>query len=146
MANFRYRMTLSNVIWILWTRNGDIYGYSSNIIFWQRALTKPHEANVKVTHNQKIYHCRNTKTTNGMRYGKCRISHFDLSWPNFCDPITVGLTLFYVSIYSGLDSTSTSQCVAILRQLARGGRTVACTIHQPSAKTFEMFDNVSTPS
>lgn len=42
----------------------------------------------------------------------------------------------------GLDSSSTTQCVTLLKALARNGRTVICTIHQPSALVYEMFDHV----
>lgn len=42
----------------------------------------------------------------------------------------------------GLDSSSTSSCVRLLRDLAREGRTVVCTIHQPSALVFEQFDHL----
>ncbi|KAK2589086.1 hypothetical protein KPH14_001917 [Odynerus spinipes] len=43
---------------------------------------------------------------------------------------------------SGLDSSSSLQCIAMLQCLARGGRTIICTIHQPSAAIYEMFDHV----
>ncbi|KOC68623.1 ATP-binding cassette sub-family G member 4 [Habropoda laboriosa] len=43
---------------------------------------------------------------------------------------------------TGLDSLSSNQCIRLLHSLAKAGRTIVCTIHQPSAATFEMFDNV----
>ncbi|XP_046603397.1 ATP-binding cassette sub-family G member 1 [Neodiprion virginianus] len=44
---------------------------------------------------------------------------------------------------TGLDSASCSQCIALLQRLAKvEKRTVICTIHQPSALQFEMFDSL----
>lgn len=43
---------------------------------------------------------------------------------------------------TGLDSYSSFQCVKMLQNLARSDRTIICTIHQPSASIYEMFDHV----
>ncbi|KAL4028036.1 hypothetical protein IC575_011228 [Cucumis melo] len=43
---------------------------------------------------------------------------------------------------SGLDSTTAQRIVATLRGLARGGRTLVMTIHQPSTRLYRMFDKV----
>ncbi|KAL4586544.1 hypothetical protein LXL04_011180 [Taraxacum kok-saghyz] len=43
---------------------------------------------------------------------------------------------------SGLDSTTALRIMATLRGLARGGRSVVTTIHQPSSRLYWMFDKV----
>ncbi|CAM8955763.1 unnamed protein product [Rhodiola kirilowii] len=43
---------------------------------------------------------------------------------------------------SGLDSTSANKLIQILQDVAKAGRTIIITIHQPSSKMFHMFDKL----
>uniref|UniRef100_A0A8D8RNX1 ATP-binding cassette sub-family G member 4 n=1 Tax=Cacopsylla melanoneura TaxID=428564 RepID=A0A8D8RNX1_9HEMI len=43
---------------------------------------------------------------------------------------------------TGLDSQSCTQCIKLLKMISKQGRTIICTIHQPSASLFQMFDQV----
>mmetsp|Transcript_19538 Transcript_19538/g.32134 ORF Transcript_19538/g.32134 Transcript_19538/m.32134 type:complete len:825 (-) Transcript_19538:38-2512(-) len=43
---------------------------------------------------------------------------------------------------SGLDAFGSLKLVQVLRNLADDGRTIACTIHQPRADIFNLFDNL----
>ncbi|CAF4846822.1 unnamed protein product [Pieris macdunnoughi] len=50
--------------------------------------------------------------------------------------------LFLDEPTTGLDSLTTNQCISMLKELAKGGRTIVCTIHQPTALIYKMFDQV----
>lgn len=47
----------------------------------------------------------------------------------FCDEAT-----------SGLDSFMAHNVIQSLKSLVKEGRTILCTIHQPSSDVFELFD------
>jgi ATP-binding cassette, subfamily G (WHITE), member 1 len=50
--------------------------------------------------------------------------------------------LFLDEPTTGLDSSSSNQCVELLKKLADKGKTVICTIHAPSAGMLKMFDHL----
>ncbi|KAG9227093.1 hypothetical protein CCMSSC00406_0008293 [Pleurotus cornucopiae] len=52
------------------------------------------------------------------------------------------LLLFLDEPTSGLDSQSAWAIVAFLRDLADNGQAILCTIHQPSAELFQVFDRL----
>jgi len=52
------------------------------------------------------------------------------------------LLLFLDEPTSGLDSQSAWAIMMVLRSLAERGQAILCTIHQPSAELFQVFDRV----
>lgn len=43
---------------------------------------------------------------------------------------------------TGLDSVSSTTCFNILKNLARRGKTIVCTVHQPTGNQLQMFDQI----
>ncbi|XP_070503278.1 ATP-binding cassette sub-family G member 1-like [Chironomus tepperi] len=50
--------------------------------------------------------------------------------------------LFVDECTTGLDSSASTQCIHMLQMLAKEGKTIICTIHQPSASMLKMFDHI----
>ncbi|XP_022900475.2 ATP-binding cassette subfamily G member 4-like isoform X2 [Onthophagus taurus] len=50
--------------------------------------------------------------------------------------------LFLDEPTTGLDNVVAKQCIQLLKELAKQGRTIICTIHQPSDLLFYLFDQV----
>lgn len=59
-----------------------------------------------------------------------------------CEVLTNPSLLFCDEPTSGLDSYMAQNVVQVLRNLARQGKTIVCTIHQPSSQVYDMFDKI----
>ncbi len=48
----------------------------------------------------------------------------------------------FLHFCSGLDSKTAEDLISTLQRLAHGGRTVMCSVHQPSPEIFGLFDRL----
>ncbi|XP_043198378.1 protein white-like isoform X1 [Amphibalanus amphitrite] len=75
--------------------------------------------------------------------GKKGISGGEMKRLSFaCEVITDPPLMLCDEPTSGLDSFMAQNVVAVLKTLAERGKTVICTIHQPSSEVYAMFDRV----
>ncbi|XP_066979788.1 protein white-like [Macrobrachium rosenbergii] len=59
-----------------------------------------------------------------------------------CEVVTDPPLMFCDEPTTGLDSFMAQNIVEVMRNLAKRGKTIICTIHQPSSEVFAMFDRV----
>lgn len=56
--------------------------------------------------------------------------------------VTDPTILFLDECTTGLDSVASTQCIHMLQKLSKDGKTIICTIHQPSTTMLRMFNHV----
>jgi ABC-type multidrug transport system ATPase subunit len=59
-----------------------------------------------------------------------------------CEVLTNPALFFCDEPTSGLDSYMAQNVIEVLRTLAEQGKTIVCTIHQPSSQVYSLFDKV----
>ena len=59
-----------------------------------------------------------------------------------CELVANPAVLFLDEPTTGLDSRAAQTVMRVVRRIARSGRAVICTIHQPSAELFYLFDRL----
>lgn len=59
-----------------------------------------------------------------------------------CEALTNPPIFFCDEPMSGLDSFMAQSILVVLKQMARRGRCILCTVHQPSSELFAMFNHV----
>jgi ABC-type multidrug transport system ATPase subunit len=71
------------------------------------------------------------------------ISGGEMKRLSFASELITNIELLFVDeATSGLDSYMALNVVECMRKLTEQGKTIICTIHQPSSEIFEMFDNL----
>ncbi|CAP36889.1 Protein CBR-WHT-6 [Caenorhabditis briggsae] len=94
-----------------------------------------------VMHQLKLWKCRDSRIgvigeKKGISGGEARRLTFA------CEMLSNPSLLFADEPTTGLDSFMAESVIQILRGIAKTGRTIICTIHQPSSQIYQMFHRV----
>lgn len=94
----------------------------------------------EVIHLLRLTKCQHTKvggpTIKGISGGEKKRTTIGI------EMLTDPMLLFLDEPTTGLDSYTAFSVIYLLRDLARSGRTIITTIHQPSSETYELFDRL----
>ena len=82
--------------------------------------------------------CSTRASTLHVRRGRGEL--IDVCFSFSCQALNDPPLLFADEPTSGLDSYMAQNVVSSLQRLASKGRTIVCTIHQPSSEVYAMFD------